>query len=170
MVFFALIVLKQGGTVYANFHIKHQNAHYLTFAQFVQLLKKGRASPNSWVLIDEMQVWLDSRVSHSKANRFGTYFLFQSAKLGYNIIYSSQVNMRVDIDYRSLTDIRFVAERENGGFTYSLMDNKFPDCNVPTGDSFFLPMSLASHFWWVYDTFEAVQPVGLESLIEELSR
>lgn len=172
MTLVALWCASHGYTVLSNYHIKHQNVQVIDFYDFVNLLAQGRHPGRSLIAIDELQGWIDSRVSSSKSNRYATYVLFQSAKLGYDIVYTTQVNMRADIDYRTLADIRLKAEKDtaNRQFVYTVMDPDVQDKEVPTGQELVIPYSVASVWWDRYDTYEAVRPVGLAEILQELKR
>lgn len=167
-----LAVADEGGQVLSNYWADSDNWKTIDFYDLCLLMQKGRQEPQKLIIIDELPGWLDSRVSMTKANRFGTYFLFQSAKLGYNLIYTAQLNMRTELAFRELCDLRVMAEKdeEKKCFKYSILDQAETDADVPTGRSFSIPFELASSFWNRYDTYEAVAPVGMSELFQEMEK
>lgn len=162
----------KGVPVLCNYHIHHPLCKYIDFYDLTELLLKGRQEPQKTVVIDELPSWIDSRVSSSKGSRFATYFVDQSAKLGYDLIFTAQRNMRADIEYRELVDIRFVAEKDAAAkvFHYKLMDTNYPSEDVETGRVFHLPYMVASMWWDRYDTYEAVAPLGINELLVEMQK
>lgn len=172
MTMFALLLANRGVNILANYTIKHEKAEKIDYYGLLDLLRKGRQIQPYCVALDEIQGWLDSRVSQSKTNRYGTYFLFQSAKLGYDLIYTAQSNMRADVDFRYLTDLRLLAQKdeENNRFIYKVLDPRFPDRNVPTSKGLIITFEQASNWWHLYNTFEAVQPVGLEEMFIDMEK
>lgn len=172
MTMLCLALSIKGSKILANYTIKDPNCQKIDFYDLLELLQKGRQLEQKVIAIDEIQGWLDSRVSQSKSNRFGTYFLFQSAKLGYDLIYSAQVNMRADIDFRYLADVRILANKDlkNKRFIYQILDPNFPDRNVPSGKNIIITFEQARKWWDLYNTFEAVAPVGLEEMLADIEK
>lgn len=171
-VLLCLVVAEKGGKILSNFRIAHPNASKIDFYQFVELLNKPRRPEPTLLCIDEIYGWLDSYMSQSKANRFASYFVFQSAKLGYEIIYTSQLTMRAMNTLRELCDYRVYAEKDPGAkvFNYYWLDPLNPDEDVPTGDTFQIPYEAAALFWNRYDTFEGVKPYGLKEFLGEIEK
>lgn len=170
MTMLALAVADQGGHVLSNYTLKTPNAEKIEFYDLVKLLQRGRQEPQKLICIDEIYGWLESRVSSSKVNRFASYFLFQSAKLGYDLIYTAQLNMSVDNRLRELSDVRLYAEKLEDRFRYHVLDATVTDDDVPSGRTFDLPFQAAALFWDRYDTFEAVAPVGMSELFVEMEK
>lgn len=170
MTLLALAVADAGGYVLSNYSLKSSNAEKIEFYDLVKLLQKGRQEPQKLICLDEIYGWLESRVSSSKVNRFASYFLFQSAKLGYDLIYTAQLNMSVDNRLRELSDIRLFAEKLEDRFRYHVLDSTETDEDVPSGRTFDLSFDLARLFWDRYDTFEAVAPVGMTELFVEMEK
>lgn len=167
-----LAVADEGGQVLSNYWANSSNWTVIDFYDLCLLMQKGRQEPQKLIIIDELPGWLDSRVSMTKSNRFGTYFLFQSAKLGYDLIYTAQLNMRTELAFRELCDLRVMAEKseEEQIFRYHILDASYTDEDVPSGRSFNIPFSVAATFWSRYNTFEAVAPVGMAELFQEMEK
>lgn len=161
-----------GGKVKCNYKISHPNVEEISFYQFVELLNKPRAASQTLLIIDEIYGWLDSYMSQSKANRFASYFVFQSAKLGYDIIYTSQLTMRAMNTLRELCDARVYAKKDvkNQVFKYYVLDPNEPDDDIPTGKILKLPFSEAAKFWDRYNTYEGVKPYGLKDFLTEIEK
>jgi hypothetical protein len=68
--------------------------------------------------IDEIHIWLDSRLSMGKKNRIVSYFLLQSGKIGEDsdfgmlLLYTTQFIHQVDKRLRSLTSIIIECEKK----------------------------------------------------------
>lgn len=168
----ALAVADEGGKVLSNYSMDSPNTSKIDFYDLVSLLKKPRQEPTVTIVIDELQGWLDSYVGTGKSNRFGSYFLFQSAKLGYDLIYTTQITMRALNSFRELCDYRYCAkvDRANGVFYYYVLDPKIADDDVPTGEYFTITFEQASKWWDRYDTFEAVVPLGMNELFVDMEK
>lgn len=153
---------------------RHENYRPLTMYRLVQLMEKGRVEPNQFLTIHEVHSFMHSHKSMGDIGLFGSIFIGQSAKLGYDWLVDSQITMKVENTFRELADIRLKAERNENEqcFTYHILDTAHPNEDVDTGDSFNIPFSFASLYWDRYDTYESSPPVELEELkanMEKLS-
>lgn len=168
----ALAIADSGGEVLSNYWMDSPNVKHIEFYDLIELLKAGRQEPTKLIVLDEIYGWLESRVASSKVNRFASYFLFHSAKLGYDLIYTAQLNMSVDCRLRELSTLRVLAQKdtENKRFLYHALDNRYTDDDVPTGKVFSLSWDEASKFWKRYDTYEAITPAGMNALVSEVQR
>lgn len=63
------------------------------------------------VMLDEVHVYMDSRISSHKKNRLLSYFITQSGKLDSLVLWSSQYFGQVDKRLRLNTQVLFKAER-----------------------------------------------------------
>ncbi|MEM0172913.1 MAG: zonular occludens toxin domain-containing protein [Sulfolobaceae archaeon] len=54
--------------------------------------------------IDEIYLWIDSRMSTSKRNKIYGYILMQSRKNGFDVVYTTNYYKAVDVRIRNLTD------------------------------------------------------------------
>lgn len=168
----ALSVADNGGVVKANYHLESPNAEYIDFYDIVKMLEQGKQKKRTLLVIDEIYGWLESRISSSKVNRFASYFVFQSAKLGYDIIYTSQLTMRVDCSLRELCDYRVYAQKDakKQYFKYYFLDTSKPNEDIPTGKIWRLSFKEAAKFWDRYNTFEGVKPLGMQELFVEMEK
>lgn len=169
MMYWVMLQHRMGLPTIANFSIKLSTCRKINFLDYLKLVGGGRVEKPTLLILDEVQTWIDSRSAQSKFNKFGGYVLDQSAKLGYTVIYSSQRFGRADIELRMLTDVRFIAEKRPYGFRYNRM-KKNAEHDIPTGQSFCIPFSVARSYWHLYDTYEAVKPVGFDNLVREIER
>lgn len=178
MTHLSLGVADAGNPVDTNYNLLSKdgqpmpNVKYIGFYDLLQFLKKPRQEPTHLLNIDELPGWCDSYVSSSKSSRFATHFLNQSAKLGYDMIFSSQRSMRADINFRELSDCRLEATKdtEKKVFRYQPMNPDILDDDVPMGKAILLPFDLAQSFWNRYDTYEAVPPVGLDEVLSDMQK
>lgn len=153
---------------------RHPNYRPLTMYRLVQLMEKGRVQPNQLLTVHEVHSFMHSHKSMGDIGLFGSIFIGQSAKLGYDWLVDSQITMKVENTFRELADIRLKATRNDEAqcFTYLFLDPAYPNDDVETGESFSIPWTLASQFWNRYDTFDNSPPVELATLkanMEKLS-
>lgn len=170
--YLGLYVAEAGNPVDCNYHITNPMVRWITFYDLLEFLKKPRQSPPHLLIIDELPGWCDSYVTQAKSSRYATYFLNQSAKLGYDLIFTSQRTMRADINFRELSDARCRAEKneEHKCFEYHWLDPEETEEDVDTGRVTRIPYELAAQFWERYDTFEAVPPIGLDEILVEMEK
>lgn len=170
MTFLSLMLADSGGIINSNYHMDSPNVNFISFYDLLNFLKKSRQNPPRTNNIDELPGWCDSYVSSSKSSRFASHFLNQSAKLGYDMIFSSQRSMRADINFRELREAALKAERVEGGFIYHVLDPDETEEDVDTGRTIKLTDEMASCFWNRFDTFEAVPPIGLDEVLMEMQK
>lgn len=171
LVLLALVYCESGGTVLANFEIKHKNAKKIDFYDFLNLLRQPRQNKNILICIDELPTWIDSySTTTSKSNRMASHFCNQSAKLGYDMAYTAQRTRRADINYREMVDLSLRAEKTDGVFNYMILDPNFIDEDIDTGRRIRIPFKAASLWWNRYNTYESVVPLGLEEFFFELEK
>lgn len=166
----ALKELNAGKKVLSNYTIKHKNASKIDFFELLSLLEKPRQNPPVTIVLDEVQGWLDSYVGQSHSGRIGSYFVFQSAKLGYNMIITSQIIMRAFNTLRLLATHRYRAnvDRKKKCFYYYILNPNNPDEDELTGCGFTISFEEASTFWDLYDTYEPVKPLGIDTIKADL--
>lgn len=170
MTFLSLMLADSGQKIFSNYHMQSPNVQFISFYDLLSFLKKPRCEPTVTNNIDELPGWCDSYVSSSKSSRFASHFLNQSAKLGYDMIFSSQRSMRADINFRELREAALKAERVEGGFIYHVLDPDQTEEDVDTGRTIKLTDEMASCFWNRFDTFEAVPPIGLDEVLMEMQK
>lgn len=145
--------------IYSNFHIKLPNVKLID-PEDLLMLKYEKCA----VFMDEAYAWMESRISHSKINRFMSYILFQSRKRGIDIFLTAQLLSSIDVRFRNLASAVISAERLPDGFRYTV----YRDIEgMPIG-SFFLNEKTASKYYSLYDTTEIVEPFNAKELWVEL--
>lgn len=172
----------------ANYHLFQFQCptRCITFYELIKFLKLPRQNPEHLLLIDELPGWCDSYVPSEKGARFATHFLNQAQKLGYDLIFTSQRRMRANINFRELSDLAFKAEKNQlcslkkckgltceyvdvCNFTYKVLDPDNTEEDIETGKKITIPFRLAiEEVFGRFDTWEAVPPVGLDDVLNEL--
>lgn len=166
----AIDVANSGLPVLSNYKIDHKNCKTIDFYDFIKLIKQPRAEQQTMLALDEIQNWLDSYIGQSKSGRYGSYLIFQSAKLGYDVGYTTQLTMRAQNTLRELADFRIYAKKDSAAekFYYFWLDPNITDDDVPTGAGFTITYEQASEWWNRYDTYEAVAPAGIDDFFNSL--
>lgn len=95
----------EGMTIYSNYHL---NKSYIPKYNFVDSASDIDNMTEGIFGGDELWLWLDSRESPSKKNKFIASILIKSRKRGIDILYTTQSFMQIDIRVRRITD--FVIE------------------------------------------------------------
>lgn len=171
--FIALAFAECGGEVLTNYTINNPSCRKISFYEFLELLTKPRRATPTLICIDELPTWIDSYcTTQSKSNRYASHFCNQSAKLGYDLVYTAQRTRRADINYREMVDVSFraVKDEEQQFFNYVLLDASVIDEDVETNQSLSIPFGVAANWWSLYDTFEPVTPEGLSDFMVEIEK
>jgi hypothetical protein len=175
--FFVLLCAMSGKQCYGNYRINHPNCHLIDIYDLIVMMKAGRDNPNNSPLHNavfygtEIYGWLESRLSStSHTGLLVTYFIFQSGKLGFDIIHDAQLIGTVDLRLRELTEVRFEATKEDGQFRYHILEPSIKDENVRTGKSFVLPFTVAAKFWDSYKSWEIIEPLQMDNLFFEMEK
>jgi hypothetical protein len=135
--------------VYANYHIRCPK-----FAEFdLHTFLRGEYA-NCIIILDEAYVYLESRSSGRLLNKVLSYVLFQSRKMGMDIILTAQLNSSLDVRFRELVDFVVRCRASSDGFHYTIT---FLATNHTK--QFFLPTPCARTYFPKYDTMERVEPV-----------
>ncbi len=92
----------KGYTVYANIWLKFP--HKPMNKEVIKEMVHNKQLKNCVILLDEIGVFLDSRMSMSKKNRLFSYFLAQTRKRSVRLLWTSQFSTLVDKRLRKLTD------------------------------------------------------------------
>jgi len=152
---------KKGFKIYSN--IKVKNATLLSLEDFL----KFNFEPKSVILLDEIYILAESRLSHSDSNLIISHLIFQSRKRELYIIATSQLRRAVDVRLRDLADVIIYAERKNRDFHYLV----FYGNEVR---SFILPYKIAKEYFSLYDTKEIVEDEVIKAkrkkLLEKLEK
>lgn len=129
---------------YANFNIKLKNVLPFDLSKF---LKNEYA--NSIILLDEAYIYLESRTSSKNLNRVMSYLLFQSRKVGIDIITTEQIENSIDIRFRTLCDIQINCNIKSGYFKYNILTNN-------KEKTITIPEEKMKKYFKLYDTNERV--------------
>lgn len=188
LIWLALRKANRGYQILANFNIDHPNCRKIGYYDFLYLLKAGAPKVPTVIVIDELPTWIDSYTSTtSESNRMAGHFCNQSAKLGYELIYTAQRTKRADINYRAMVTDSYRATKfalckkrkcpmdcinlSRCFFHYELLDPEFIDDDVPLkGRCFNISFRAASKWWGRYDTFEPVIPFGLDEFLIKMEK
>jgi hypothetical protein len=119
---------------------------------------------DAMVLLDEAYVYLESRVSSRLLNRVLSYVLFQSRKMGMNIVVTTQLSSSLDVRFRDLADYVVRARHTGAGFSYRIMSTE-----TKVVKEFFLPITKASAYFPRFDTLERVEPVEALSEVKRVT-
>lgn len=188
MVYFVLRAVSRGYRVLTNFNVSLPNCVKMDYYDFLYLLKAKAPDVPTLIAIDELPTWIDSYTSTtSESNRMAGHFCNQSAKLGYDLVYTAQRTKRADINYRAMVTDSFRAEKFNlcnkrkcpmdcqylgkCHFHYALLDPEFIDEDIPLSNkSFNFSFKFASKWWGLFDTFEPVIPMGLDEFLTKMEK
>lgn len=105
-----LSLYKLGYNIYTNIALTMPHKR-ITLKMLEKIVERGEGfgDDDAVVFLDEIHIWLDSRVSASKRNRIISYFLLQTRKLGRNkdygmiFIYTTQYPDLIDKRLRKPT-------------------------------------------------------------------
>lgn len=103
--------------VYSNYNIDIPNNKVIDVEDLTDVA-------DGLVLIDEAYLWLESRLSTSRANRFVTKIMFQSRKRGFDVGLSAQVHSSIDLRVRQLEQSLVVSYGENAGDFETYCENE----------------------------------------------
>jgi len=140
---------KKGKKIFANYNLNFEH----TKINLVDLLEHKPELENSGLFMDEIYIYLDSRLSMAKRNRMLSYFVFQTRKLGVTLYFTSQHIGQVDVRLRNMIDILCLCKQtiKKDWFKIDMTDYRdFPDVRSNTfvfNGSVYYPM---------YDTKELV--------------
>lgn len=152
---------------WTNYLVDFENNHEVDLSG---LLSLGRVS--GLMGIDEIYTVAESRVSSSKLNRFFSYFIFQSRKIGgdegLDVLYTAQLSSSVDKRLFDLTDVKFACfgENDEGDIEFAYVVGQDGDIEEIVIPKEFFEVEI----WGHYDTYQKVNPLGIEDLIVEVER
>ena len=101
---------KDNVEVFANFRINHPKIKYLETVDDFMALHLDEM--NGLVCIQEMQVWIESRLSGKEITRAVDKVILQSGKLGFDILWDAQLTSSVDKRARLNTTSWFATRRK----------------------------------------------------------
>ena len=116
----AITDCEEGKNIFANYKINFESSkgnkpEKVDIGKLVTWLNNGKYHfqlHEALLILDEAYAGLDSRVSSSPFSRYISYFLFQSRKLGYDIVFTCQLSSSVDKRLKNLCDLWIVAEQQ----------------------------------------------------------
>lgn len=136
-----------GKTIYSNIwlSIPYKPLTIDMLLDVVENDDKQIFDPDSVVLIDEIHIWLDSRMSASKRNKIVTYFLLQTGKMGIEsdygliLLYTTQWLDQIDKRLRHTTEVLIECEKKSfdGKKYFKLTYNKFEGFRIITWVEFY---------------------------------
>lgn len=107
--------------------------------------------------IDEIWINMDARLW--KDNVTLTRFINQSRKKRLIVLYTTQHIRQVEMRVRNATDILILCEKKNGGHWLNFVDWQ----NKQLLRSYFIAQETAEKFYSIYDTYELVFPITMDS-------
>ena len=90
---YAYLAYEQGRRIISNYHLNFDH-EYLNIKD---LFEKREQLHNCFLAIDEMQVFLDCRLSASKQNRLFSYFILQTRKRNVDLYFTTQDISMIDL-------------------------------------------------------------------------
>jgi hypothetical protein len=139
--------------VYANYEIKVKNYREFELDKFL-----ANKYNNCMIILDEAYVYLESRIAMRNLNRVMSYLLFQSRKVGVDIILTAQLVSSLDVRYRDLCEYYITCEISKVGFNY-----KITSIARKITKRFSLLIAKCQHYFGIYDTLERI------NIVEDLS-
>lgn len=96
--------------IFANYHLNHISSEYIDFAKFAHIVQQAESGDlvlhNCLFLLDEMYLWLNSRLSTSKMNRIVNNFVVQTRKRGVDLYGTTHSLQKVDKQFRGSVDMK----------------------------------------------------------------
>jgi len=133
-------------TIFANYHLFDVPFNFVDSPEQIDDIHSGI------FLADELWLWLDSRVSSSKRNRFVSAILAKSRKRDLDILYTSQSFSQVDKRVRKITD--FVAVPSHNEASHRCTIRIYTN---PAGDLIKILKFNAIPIYELYDTTEEIK-------------
>ena len=98
LTYYALKAIEKGHKVFANYTIKSDKASFVSPSNFESKLDSvdTQKQPIS-AFLDEVYVWLDSRMSMTKRNLSLSHLILQSRKRHLTIFYTAQMSRTVEM-------------------------------------------------------------------------
>jgi hypothetical protein len=126
-----------------------------------------------FVIMDEAYVWMESRLSPSKLNRYVSYVGFQSRKRNLDIICTAQIRGTLDTRFRTLEHITVYAHdrphKKTDDFRYTFFTNSGLKHKIFKIDYDVMKNVLFhSEEEKLYDSMEVVLPPDIEDLQTEM--
>ena len=111
----------------------------------------------SLVIMDEAWSLIESRLTGRGINRFFSYILFESRKLGIDILMTDQLSRTIDPRFRDMTNIEIHCEAAIVGFEYHVFRLSSYRYFVPK--TFIIPYEVAELIYPFYDSWEKIDNI-----------
>lgn len=113
--------------------------------------------------LDELWLWLDSRMTFSNTNRVLANILRRSRKVGVDVYFTTHNIRNIDYRLRQVVDLWVVPEYVSPDRCYyKIVD---PINMVPLARKWFVP----KYIFPLYDTEEIVEPIDYREVLEEIA-
>lgn len=112
------------------------------------------------ILLDELYLWLDSRVSSSYRNRFITYILLQCRHRDIEVYGSLQMFMTADVRFRDMVNrIIYCSRKYKSGIEREFQDFRFEELNTYNGKEkrWTLSYEKAKPYFEIFNTKEIME-------------
>lgn len=153
---------KNHKTIYSNIMLSIPHK-VLTIDMLIDAVETERDifEPDSICFIDEIHIWLDSRMSASKRNKVVTYFLLQTGKMGIDsdfgliLIYTTQWIDQIDKRLRHTTEVLIECHKKKFDDKVIFRNDitKFEGYRMITWSEFFY----GEHYYPFYNTKQIVR-------------
>lgn len=169
----AAIQLKQfydmGYKIYSNTWLSFKFTP-LTLDYVLDIVENDIEIPdNSIFFIDEIHIWLDSRIAGSKRNRIISYFLLQTGKMGKNtdygliLLYTTQYLHQIDKRLKSVTDIvvkneKIIIKKHVKKPIHIFKQTKY----IMKGDKSYMKIDVYIGAEWMYKLYDTRQKIKYE--------
>lgn len=143
--------LKFKKPIVANYHLKGIPYSYITLDDMMQMVEDEVELTNTCLLLDELHILADARLSSSKRNRLFSYFALQTGKEDINMYYTTQEFMQVDIRIRKQTRYGIHVRRKGDLHLLTIRHMMKPHIRIPNA------VVYGPDVWPFYDTREIIR-------------
>jgi hypothetical protein len=121
-----LAYYKKGYAVYSNIKLIGIKYKDYDLKEIVKLHNNDEQVKNCVFIMDEAQLFVDSRRGMTGKSLCISYFISQTRKRNVHFLYSTQLNRMVDVRLRDNTDVKVICQKKKGRFynTLELMNGK----------------------------------------------
>lgn len=143
--------------IFSNYELKLPN--YISLEPETLMAKETKGL----IIIDEAYVWLESRTSGNKANRYLSYILYQSRKKGFNFILTIQNISALEKRFREQADILILCNnnKKRKRFEYYIYKKDFVSYSQTTR---YLNYKKAEDYFKYYETTQVINPPTMKKL------
>ena len=146
----------KGYDVYSNYYTTFSKLLPMEVEDFINFFENINENVKNLFLIDEIYVFIDSRVSASVMNRAYASIMLQTRKKSTNIIYTAQDPYSVEKRLRIITNYYFYPklDKEKDKIYVMISDMSFEPIRVIT-------INNASKFYGMYNTKQIIKSEDL---------